>query len=83
VQQARVDAAFLSLCSAVSTDTVAAIRLEALLCLAGAPHPQQVPACAASVLHCWVCLGCTCWGRHSAAASTPSSAEVRKCLTYA
>jgi hypothetical protein len=46
VQQARVDAAFLSLCSAVSTDTGAAIRLEALLGLAGARHAQQVLACA-------------------------------------
>jgi hypothetical protein len=56
VQQARVDAAFLSLCSAVSTDTVAAIRLEALLGLAGARHAQQVLACAYLALLSLLCI---------------------------
>lgn len=55
VQQARVDAAFLSLCSAVSTDTVAAIRLEALLALAGGRHSQQLLYCIKNV-----CCTCNC-----------------------
>jgi hypothetical protein len=52
VQQARIDAAFLSLCSAVSTDTVAAIRLEALLALSGGCCLQHAAAAATGVALC-------------------------------
>eukprot|EP00879_Flechtneria_rotunda_P025890 GHRR01027545.1.p1 GENE.GHRR01027545.1~~GHRR01027545.1.p1 ORF type:complete len:129 (+),score=32.19 GHRR01027545.1:533-919(+) len=49
ITQARVDAAFQRLCSVVTTDTVVAIRTEALSGLAG---KQQVSLTHAALLSC-------------------------------
>jgi hypothetical protein len=80
VQQARVDAAFLSLCSAVSTDTVAAIRLEALLGLAGEHYQEPCLLCSQqlSSLQCQLAVtgsAVLCWQGAGRIANVPMTLD--------